>query len=293
LIYDFFLGFFQTGKIPRKNKKVVMRDIRIAVVVAQFRLGDTPGNLKQISTWSKMAAEQGASIVCFPELNLTGYFSGSGIRKYAEKIPGMSSVFVQNLARKNNITILAGIAEIDDKEEVYAVHLVVKPDGTVRTYRKLHLGPPEKEVFTPGDHIPLFEMDGFKFGVQLCYDAHFPELSTRMAVEGADVIFIPHASPGADPGLKLASWMRHLPARAFDNGLFIIACNPCGENGKGLTFPGVAVVLDPLGNVLQSYTGDEEHMIIADLKKETLNSVRQHKMRYFLPNRRPDLYSSK
>jgi predicted amidohydrolase len=85
--------------------------------------------------------------------------------------------------------------------------------------------------------------------------------------------------------------MRHLPARAYDNGLFLIACNPCGENGKGLAFPGVGMVIDPLGNVMQSYTGDEEHLLIADLNAEMLRSVRQHKMRYFLPNRRPELYN--
>jgi N-carbamoylputrescine amidase len=267
-----------------------MKDIRIAVAVTHSHVGDTIGNLKRTVTWSKDAASHGAAIVCFPELNLSGYFSGPGIQKYAEPIPGPSSDFVADIAQKNNITVLAGMAESDSMGRIYATHIVVQPDGTLGGYRKLHLGPPEKEVFTPGNHIPLFELEGFKFGVQLCYDAHFPELSTRMAIDGADAIFIPHASPGTDPKLKLASWMRHLPARAYDNGLFVIACNPCGENAKGLTFPGVAVVISPLGNVLQAHTGDEDHMLITDLKADTLNSVRRHKMRYFLPNRRPELY---
>jgi predicted amidohydrolase len=268
-----------------------MKDLRIAVVVAHSRIGDTPGNLKRTAVWSKAAADKNAAIVCFPELNLTGYSSKPDIRQYAESVPGATSSFIQDIARKNHIIVLAGMAEIDDQGRIYATHLSVQPNGTVGAYRKLHLGPPEKDVFTPGDQIPLFEIEGFKFGVQLCYDAHFPELSTRMAIDGADAIFIPHASPNTtDPRQKLASWMRHLPARAFDNGLFIIACNPCGDNGKGLDFPGVAVILDPLGNVIDSYTGDKEYMIIADLNTQTLNNVRQHKMRYFLPNRRPELY---
>jgi N-carbamoylputrescine amidase len=268
-----------------------MKDIRIAVAVTHSHVGDTIGNLKRTAAWSKAAAERGAAIVCFPELNLSGYFSGPGIRQYAEAIPGDISSFIQDIARKNNITILAGLAVIDGMGQIFAAHLVVQADGTSGIYRKLHLGPPEQEVFTPGDNIPLFEIPGFKFGVQLCYDAHFPELATRMAIDGADAIFIPHASPGTDPKLKLASWMRHLPARAYDNGLFIIACNPCGENGKGLTFPGVGLVIDPLGNVMQAYTGDGQHLMIADLKAEMLQSIRQHQMRYFLPNRRPDIYN--
>jgi predicted amidohydrolase len=268
-----------------------MKDIRIAAVVANFQVGDGDGNLKRTAIFSKAAAEQGASIVCFPELNLTGYLSGLGVRQYAEKIPGKSSTFIQDVARENHITVLAGIAETDDKGLIYASHLMVHADGTMGVYRKLHLGPPEHKTFTPGNHIPLFEIEGFKFGIQLCYDAHFPELSTRMAMDGADAVFIPHASPNADPGLKLVSWMRHLPARAFDNGMFVIACNPCGENGKGLTFPGVAMVISPLGNLIHSYTGETEQMIISDLKAETLDNVRQHKMRYFLPNRRPEMYN--
>ncbi len=70
-------------------------------------------------------------------------------------------------------------------------------------------------------------------GIQLCYDAHFPELSTRMAVNGADIIFMPHASPRGTPSQKLTSWLRHLTARAFDNGVFIVACNQNGDNQKG------------------------------------------------------------
>jgi predicted amidohydrolase len=268
-----------------------MKDIRIAVVVTHSHVGDTSGNLKRTASWIKAAASHGAALVCFPELNLTGYFSGPDIRKYAEPIPGPASDFVTDIARKNNINVLAGMAESESMGRIYATHIVAQPDGTFHTYRKLHLGPPEKAVFSPGDHVPLFECQRFRFGVQLCYDAHFPELSTRMAIDGADALFMPHASPGPNPMQKQASWMRHLLARAYDNGLFIIACNPCGENGKGLAFPGVGMVIDPLGNVMQSYTGDEEHLLIADLNAEILKSVRQHKMRYFLPNRRPELYN--
>ena len=84
--------------------------------------------------------------------------------------------------------------------------------------------------------------------------------------------------------------MRHLPARAFDNGLYVIACNQTGNNQSGLDFPGIAVILDPAGRIITKDTGGEENIIIADLKAEELVAVRGHRMRYFLPNRRPDLY---
>ena len=112
-----------------------------------------------------------------------------------------------------------------------------------------------------------------------------------MALEGADIIFIPHASPRGNAQDKFMSWMRHLPARAFDNGLFIVACNQTGENGRGLSFPGIAIVFGPSGDVLKKEINGKETILVTDLKREVLDQVRHHEMRYFLPNRRPDLYN--
>jgi N-carbamoylputrescine amidase len=111
-----------------------------------------------------------------------------------------------------------------------------------------------------------------------------------MAIDGADIIFMPHASPRGTPPEKLDSWMRHLTARAFDNGVFIVACNQVGENQKGLDFPGIAMVIGPSGDVLKNNISGQEAMIVADLKADVLAAVRGHRMRYFLPNRRPELY---
>ncbi len=84
--------------------------------------------------------------------------------------------------------------------------------------------------------------------------------------------------------------MRHLTARAYDNGVFIVACNQAGNNGRGLEFPGLAVVIGPSGKILKNKTSTREGLLVADLKAGDLTDVRDHRMRYFLPNRRPELY---
>ncbi len=267
-----------------------MKDLRIAAVILNSRAGETEKNLERMKRWIYAAHEKKASLICFPELSVTGYHPHPEIKNLAETVPGPSSDYLLDLAKKNDVTILAGIAETN-QNQIFASHFSISPDGISGIYRKLHVAPPEKGVFTPGNTLPLFEAKGLIFGVQLCYDAHFPELATRMALAGANAIFIPHASPGGTPKEKMASWMRHLPARGFDNSLFIIACNPCGENGRGLLFPGVGLVIGPSGEVINSYTGENEYMMIADLKAEDLDRVRSHEMRYFLPHRRPDIYS--
>jgi N-carbamoylputrescine amidase len=182
------------------------------------------------------------------------------------------------------------MAEKGENDRTFASHLVVTPENISGIYRKIHIAPPERNLFTPGNSVPLFEVNGVKLGIQLCYDAHFPELSTRMAVDGADIIFMPHASPRGTPMEKLTSWLRHLTARAFDNSVFIVACNQVGENQNGLVFPGLAVVVGPSGKILGKETIGSEGMLVADLKSDDLSAVRDHRMHYFLPNRRPELY---
>ena len=267
-----------------------MQDTRIAVIVSNARVGSTAENLSRITHWVEKASVASASLVCFPEMQITGYHIDPVIKEFAEPVPGRCANQMAELAKQHNMTILAGMAEKGGNGKVYAAQLVVQPTGLAGKYRKLHLGPPEEAVYAPGNDLPLFDTGGFRFGLQLCYDAHFPELSTSMALKDADAIFIPHASPGDSPENKLASWMRHLPARAFDNGLFVIACNQTGDNGSGLSFPGVGLVLGPSGYVLASYAGMEEEMLVVDLTAKDLADVRNHRMRYFLPNRRSDIY---
>ena len=275
----------------RQHANIKMKNIRIAVVISNSPVGKIRQNLDALAGWVRDAKKKDAAIICFPEMNITGYSTRKKIVNSAQLVPGPVTGELVELAEKENITILAGFAEKDEKGRIYAGHLVVTPQGFSGVYRKLHIAPPEQRIFSPGRNIPLFEAHGVSFGIQLCYDAHFPELSTRMAIEGADLIFIPHASPRGTPEEKYSSWMRHLTARAFDNGLFVVACNQTGENKKGLKFPGIALVIDPSGNVIAKDVSGKENMIVVDLKAGDLAKVRNHKMRYFLPNRRSDLFN--
>ena len=267
-----------------------MKDIRIAAVIFNSAVGQVRHNLARMLPWIKKAKKEGADLICFPELNVTGYSTKPEIQDCAESIPGPISDHLVQMAHENQIVILAGMVEKDENDRTFASHLVVTPENISGIYRKTHIAPPERNIFTPGNSVPLFEVDGVKLGIQLCYDAHFPDLSTRMAVDGVDIIFMPHASPRGTPPEKLASWLRHLTARAFDNSVYIVACNQNGDNLKGLEFPGVAVIIDPSGDVLKDNVSDKEGMIVADLKADVLAAVRDHRMRYFLPNRRPELY---
>jgi len=269
-----------------------MESLRIAAAVVNAPIGETDQNLAEVSHWTRTAADQGVRLICFPEMNLTGYVHTDGAAAWAESIPGPTTDALTKLSRKTGVTVLAGMAEKATDGRLFIVHLAASPEGGLDVYRKLHLAPPEKTIFTPGDQASLFKVESITCGIQLCYDAHFPELTTRMALDGADIVFVPHASPsrGQTAQAKHQSWMRHLTARSFDNGLFIVACNQTGSNGNGLEFPGNAVVIDPSGNILAKKLDDKEGLLVVDLDGSALEHVRGHRMRYFLPNRRPDIY---
>ena len=267
-----------------------MRDIRIALAVVSAVVGRNAENLEKTARWTARARAAGAALVCFPELNLTGYSNHPEMRDAAEAIPGPLTRGLEDIARIEKMVVMAGMAEKRDDGRIFATHLVACPGAPLKTYRKLHLAPPEQEIFSPGDDVPLFSARDARFGIQLCYDAHFPELATRMAVDGADILFMPHASPRGVAAEKHQSWMRHLTARAYDNAVFVAAVNQVGDNGKGLHFPGNAVAISPSGEVMATVLSGDEELLTIDFSAEGLRHVRDHRMRYFLPNRRPELY---
>lgn len=267
-----------------------MNTIRIATVIFHSPRNQVLENLERMDGWTAAAKRSGAALVCFPELNITGYGVDSGIREAAEPLSGEVGHRLGAMAERHQTVILAGLVEKGEDGRIFASHLVAAPQGPLGVYRKLHIAPPEKNTFDAGEGFRVFEAFGTRFGIQLCYDAHFPELSTRMALDGADVIFMPHASPRGTSEGKRDSWMRHLPARAFDNGVFVVACNQAGDNGAGLTFPGLALVIGPDGRAIATDVGGREALLVADLDLGRLAAVRSHPMRYFLPNRRPDIY---
>lgn len=269
-----------------------MQSIRIAAVTTQAIVGDIAGNMNRTVLWTRQAKKAGAELVCFPELNLTGYcLDPQEMSSLAQPIPGPLSDELNDLARQTGMIILVGMVEQNPHGQPYISHCVCQPNDDIAIYHKLHLSPHERPVFEKGDNIPLFRTEKICFGIQLCYDGHFPELSTAMTENGAQVIFIPHASPRTNAQVKHQSWMRHLPARAYDNSVFVVACNQQGDNQRGLCFPGNAVAIDPSGHILQKKVSDDEGMIVLDLAQEALFNVRNHPMRHFFPNRRPELFS--
>lgn len=268
-------------------------DIRVGVVSLEVVPGDIERNLKRTETFCLRAERAGISLLCFPEASVTGYTAdpeeartlcgGIGTRAILAALAAMAS--------RARLTLLAGFIEETPRGALHVTHAVLGPDGAVGLYRKTHLAPPEQTGFKAGDALKVFPCpNGWTVGIGLCYEAHFPEVSTAMALMGADVLFFPHASPRGSPEEKALSWQRHLQARAFDNGVYLVACNPSGRMAKGAAFPGISLILGPDGHPLASHLSGGEALLEVTLDAGRLEAWRRGRMGYFLPHRRPELY---
>ncbi|WP_066639789.1 nitrilase family protein [Desulfolucanica intricata] len=270
-----------------------MKDIKIAVVQMQAVAGEIEKNLEKIVEFVNQAAAQKVDIICFPELCIQGYNRG---RAYlmAEIIPGESSQKISHLAQDKKMTVLVGIAEKSKNDMPYITQLVAFPDGTLKKYRKTHLGKSERSYFTAGNDFPIFKTEKAILGVEICWDLHFPEVSTILALKGAEIIFAPHASPKI-VGDRKGIWLKYLTARAYDNSVYLAACNLVGSGGGQQNFCGGALILDPKGNVIAEAFNDREELLVANLDSKLINTIRQSKtatMRnsFYLDARRPELY---
>lgn len=268
-----------------------MRDLKIAAVCMKSEAGEIERNLDRTKAFVSKASDLGVHLICFPELSITGYVLKDPARVYSDVSPDQILERVTEMAQEKGLIIVAGLIEMTQGGKPYVSQVVAGPEGLLGFYRKTHLSPKEKEIYQAGEEIHVFRYGEMVFGIQLCYEAHFPEISTVMALMGAEIILMPHASPRGSPGEKLRSWLRHLPGRAFDNAFYVVAYNQVGKTGEGFTFPGVAVALGPAGNVMAKYVGTREEMLLVDFQRDELEEIRKHKMAYFIPNRRPELYT--
>ena len=190
------------------------RKVRLAAVHFQPRGGKTPmDNCRMFEPLIAEAARQKADLVVLPE-TLTYYSLRRAYMDVAEPIPGPSTEYFGELAKKHNLYIVAGLLE-RDKHLVYNVAVMLGPDGKiVGKYRKISL--PGNEIaggIAPGNEYPVFDTRFGKVGMMVCYDGFFPEVARQLTNRGAEVIAWPVW--GCNPLLA--------QARAVENHVYLVS----------------------------------------------------------------------
>jgi beta-ureidopropionase len=254
-------------------------------------------NLAKASRLIGEAAKGGARIACLQELFNTIYFAYEQDPKYfdwAEPIPGPTTDKISDIAKENNIVIIAPIFEKDTEVSgiFYNTAVVVDSQGRYQgKYRKASLPQlphyEEKFNFKPGNlGYPVFDLKdiGVKIGTVICYDRHFPEGPRILALKGAQIVFIPTCT-GFYPEL----WELELRAHASFNTIFVGGLNRCGAEFPTQTAPffGKSMFVDPTGAVIAKAGGGEQ-VLISDIPLEEVETRRR--IAPFLRDRRPELY---
>ena len=210
----------------------------------------------------------GVQFILFPELFAIG-FRYEDYRNEGPGVPGPTSDFLAAVAEEYNaFAVGTGIEGTDEK--FYNTLVMARPDGKVAgTYRKMHPFQDERDVFMGGETMAIFDCSGINIGVQICYDIRFPEVSRKLALEGAELILVPAAFP--DP--RNEHWNTLVRARAIENQLYVAAVNRIGFGYEGKTYFGHSQMVDPWGVIL-GRRNSLERVITLQGNTEMINAVR-------------------
>src|SRR4051795_3888558 len=296
-----------------------MQKLRVATAQFENKSNDKDYNLGVIEHLSEQAAKEGAKVVAFHECSITGYtfarhLSKEQLLEVAEYIPDGNSIkSLTEIAKRLDIAVLAGLFEKDKEDKLYKAYVCVDRNGLVAKYRKLH--PFINHNITPGNAYCVFELYGWKCGILICYDNNIIENVRATSLLGADVIFTPHVTmctpstrPGAgfvdpalwerredDPtsvrlefdGMKGRDWlMKWLPARAYDNAVYVVFSNPIGMDDDQLK-NGCSMIIDPFGDIIAECRSFDDSIASAAIISQKLIDAGGHR---YIKARRPELY---
>lgn len=248
--------------------------------------GDAAANLAKIAQAAEAASDMGAELLVTPELAVSGY--GLTPERFAEIAEGRDGEIVGalcDIAAEFQLAVCAGFPERDG-EAVYNSAVVARPDGTCEFYRKGHLyGDGERACFVPGADVPpVFDLFGIRTGMLICYDVEFPEYVRTLALAGAELVLVPTALPNGEISRRVADMV--VPTRAFENGIFLVYADLCGEEGT-FSYSGRSAIIGPDGDEL-ARAGTRETLLVAEMDTAAYDDCRRQNP--YLADRRTGLY---
>jgi predicted amidohydrolase len=224
---------------------------------------------KNISKIREMISYREFDLLVLPELANSGYLfiDKSELNDLSEDTDsGSFCAALRDLCREKNVHIVSGLCERSG-DKFYNSSVLVRPDGKISVYRKIHLFDEEKLWFSPGDNFPeVFEIEGknfgkVKIGMMICFDWFFPETSRSLALNGAQIICHPS-------NLVMAYCQTAMFTRALENRVFTITANRIGSDVreyKELFFTGESVIVSPKGEYLCRGSIDKEEICIVEI----------------------------
>ncbi len=266
--------------------------LTVAVVSSHSQFCDPAANLEHFKSLIAEAVEKEARLVCFPELSLMGYSTEKEILKVAEEIPGPHTEKLEAIARSHDIYLSVGMAE-KEGDNYHIAQVLIGPGGYIGKYRKHFPTGVERACgFSPGKAFPVWDVDGFRFGFNICADGRSPDTIKILKEAKVDVVHHPHGNY-LSLGRDSEEWTRgkvvYFVPRATLSRAYILINNSAGDidtpSGK-LQFGSGALAIDPLGQVMDRTTQKDrnEKMIVVTLTRPLSAFVPPFELRHLHKN---------
>ncbi|MDI1255739.1 MAG: carbon-nitrogen hydrolase [Flavobacterium sp.] len=280
-----------------------MSNVKIGLVQMSC-VADKQANLDKAIREIRVAAKNGAQIVCLQELFTSLYFCD--VEDYenfelAEAVPGKTTANLSEIAAELNVVIIASLFEKRAEGLYHNTTAVIDADGKyLGKYRKMHIPDDpafyEKFYFTPGDlGYKVFNTKFAKIGVLICWDQWYPEASRITALMGAEIMFYPTAigwATNQDEATnkdQYDSWQIIQRSHAVANGVPVVSVNRVGfEQDGAMKFWGGSFVANAQGKLLHLGSHDNEETSVVAINLKESNFFRMHWP--FLRDRRIDSY---
>jgi len=248
-------------------------------------LGDVGVNTDKVNRLLSRAHK--SKLVVLPELANSGYNFINREHALSVASPVTESAYVDMLvshARKKKQYIISGFHELSG-DLLYNTSVLISGDGVIGKYRKLHLFMREIEIFVPGNlGFPVFELDGFKLGMLICFDYLFSEAWRITALNGADIVAHPS-------NLITGNALKMIPAQALSNRIFILTANRSGTE-RDLTFNGKSFAVNPSGDLISSVADDREIILTFDVEPQLARDKYITPLNHVFEDRFPAYYQA-
>jgi len=269
--------------------------MQIKIALAQVAAGDDRDeNIEKGLDFLAEAANKGANIICYPEMSFCRFFPQyHGDPQYfdwAEPIPGPLVEMFQDACKKHKITAIINMYEKGEPGQYFDCSPVISSSGELLgKSQMMHIAElpnyNEKFYYWEGrTGYPVYEVNGFKFGIAICYDRHYPEQMRILAMQGVQAIFVPTATSNTE--LKNI-WEVEMQAASVANQMFVAVANHSGTDDK-IKYFGKSFVTNPRGDVLSMAGEKKEELLLVDIDLDEIERTRR--LLPFLRDRRPETY---
>lgn len=274
-----------------------MRKTKLAHIQFAAPAREIDRNRKTAERLIRQAAEEGAQLVCLPELFTTAhdfdFIRAQGDALGTTQGDDQGKIQGGDKGKDKSLDVLSSHSELIDWLAELALSLKIylisgtlpEKEGTrfyntafffddlgkmLGKYRKIHLFPPmgEDTFFTPGQDCPVFDTPLARVGICICYDLRFPTQFADLAARGAEIILVPARFPHP----RLDHWQILLRARAIENYLFVAGCNCIGTFNRQL-FCGHSCIISPWGETLAE-SGEREGVVMTEIDLDMVEESR-------------------